>query len=119
MTWYLTIRSDEDYSQYVATASLVEFLTSLSELQATGPATFRTTSGWPWMQLILAKCGPGSIGYQVRDDIAPPWINIVELVCTDYNVPDWYDRLAGRIAAHLGWSAHEDHAGRQVWPIVQ
>ncbi|OWK38085.1 hypothetical protein [Fimbriiglobus ruber] len=42
MSWYLTIRSDFQYSQATPTASLVEFLAAIPELRQTGPTAFES-----------------------------------------------------------------------------
>jgi hypothetical protein len=114
VSWYLTIRGAPDYSRFAATAPLVEFLGTLSELRQTGPVSFQAAGGQPWVHLILTACKPDG-GYS-PDGAFLPHFNLVELVCSYSGDPAWYDALAGRIAAFLGWSAFEDHEERQVWP---
>lgn len=114
MSWYLTIRSDDRYSAYAATAPLVEFLTAMAELRQTGPIAFQAADGQPWVAVMMAACSPAG-GYATDGEFLPR-VNVVELVCSYSGDPAWYDALAGRIAAFLGWSAFEDHAERRVWP---
>ncbi|WP_020472934.1 hypothetical protein [Zavarzinella formosa] len=112
MSWYLTIRSDADYSRFTPTAPLVEFVAAISELRQTGPVTFEAAAGQPWVAVILAMCGPD--GSYASDGAFVPTINVVELVCSDSADPMWYKALASRIAMFLGWSAFEDREERQI-----
>jgi hypothetical protein len=113
----LTIRGASDYSRFAATAQLVEFLAAMPELQQTGPVQFEAAADRPWVHVILANCDPK--GNYCTDGTLLPRVNVVELVCPYSGDPTWYDALAGRIAAFLGWSAFEDHEQRQVWPPVE
>jgi hypothetical protein len=115
VSWYLTIRSDSRYSQLTTTAELVEFLAAIWGLRQTGLMAFQAAEGSPWVSVVLAKCGPEG-SYSVGEEFLPQ-INVVELVCSEYSDPAWYDALASRIAEFLGWSAFEDHPRRQVWPV--
>ena len=117
MSWYLTIRGAPDYSRFVATVELVEFLAVMPELQQTGSVQFEAAGGGPWVHVILADCDPK--GSYCTDGALLPRVNVVELVCSYSGDPTWYDALAGRIAAFLGWSAFEDHEQRQVWPPAE
>lgn len=117
MSWYLTIRSDAGYSQFAATAPLVEFLATLPELRQAGPLAFEAAAGQPWVAVTLAACSPA--GNYASDGVSLPSVNVVELVCADAGGPAWYEALAGRIAGFLGWSAFEDHEGRRVWPLAE
>ena len=114
MTWYLTIRSDAEYSEFADTLLLVEFLARLPELRQSGPVAFEAAAGQPWVSVALAACD--SAGCYASDGHFPPRVNVVELVCTAYGDVAWYDALTCRIARFLGWSAFADHEGRQVWP---
>ncbi len=111
---YLTIRSDADYSSFVETACLVNFLNTLPELQQTGAIAFESASGQPWVSVILAECSPSG-NYASSEEFCLK-INVVELVCSSPEHAAWYQWLAGRIASFLGWSAFEDQNERQVWP---
>lgn len=117
MSWYLTIRSDAEYSRSVETAALVELLATLPELRQTGPVAFASAPGAPWVAVTLAACRPDG-GY-ASDGSFLPRVNVVELVCSSSGDPAWYESLAGRIAAFLGWSAFEDAENRQVWPLAE
>ncbi len=117
MSWYLTISSDARYSAFAETPPLVEFLAARPELRQTGPLVFEAAEGQPWVSIVLAACRPDG-GY-ASDGAILPHVNVVEMVCSDSGDRDWYDTLAGRIAGFLGWSAFEDHEGRQVWPPSQ
>ncbi|HET6572853.1 MAG TPA: hypothetical protein VFG68_04565 [Fimbriiglobus sp.] len=114
MSWYLTIRSDARYSAFAATDRLVEFLAAMPELRQTGPVDFQAADGQPWVAVMMAACSPE--GNYATDGEFLPRVNVVELVCSSSGDPEWYDALAGRIAAFLGWSAFVDHEERQVWP---
>jgi hypothetical protein len=113
MSWYVTIRGASDHSRYAETAPLVEFLAAMPELRQTGPSAFQAADGQPWVAVILAACGPK--GDYAADGVIPQ-VNVVELICSYSGDQAWYDALAGRIAGFLGWSAFDDHEGRQVWP---
>jgi hypothetical protein len=114
VSWYLTITPSHGQPN-ADTRLLVEFLSGLPELRQNGSVAFEGAPGQPWVDVILAKNGP-SDGYS-SDGSFIPFIDIVELVCSDSEDEIWYERLAGRIAAFLGWPAIEEHGGRQVWPI--
>src|SRR5689334_14073920 len=88
MSWYLTIRSDPDYSRFAATAPLVEFLAAMPELRQTGPVAFEAASGEPWLAVILAACSPA--GNYASDGAFLPRVNVVELVCSYSDDPAWY-----------------------------
>jgi hypothetical protein len=113
----LTIRSDARYSAFAATAPLVEFLSAMPELRQTGPVAFEAADGHPWVAVIMAAGSPE--GNYASDGAFLPRVNVVELVCSHSGDPAWYDALAGRIAGFLGWSAFENHEGRQVWPLPE
>lgn len=114
MSRYLTIAPSAGQPSIADTRLVVEFLKSLPELQQTGPVEFAGVSGLPWVRVILAKISLAG-GY-ASDGAFIPVINIVEMVCSDSSEADWYDLMAGRIAAFLGWTAVEEHEGRQIWP---
>ncbi len=117
MSWYLTIRSDPDYSRFTATAPLVEFLLARRELRQTGPVSFEAAEGHPWVAVILAACSEA--GNYNSDGAFVPRVNVVELVCSYSGDSAWYYSLGGKIARFLDWSAFEDHEVRQVWPIAE
>lgn len=116
MSWYLTIRGAPNYSQFTATPPLLEFLPAMPELRQTGPVTFGSADGQPWVAIIMAAPGPN--GNYATDGEFLPRVNVVELVCSRFCDKAWYDVLASRIAVFLGWSAFEEHEGRLVWPPV-
>lgn len=114
MSWYLTLRSDPAYLGHAPTGPLLAFLATLPELQQTGPMDFTAAPGAPRVSVLLADCDSHG-GYACHGR----WlerVNVVELVCSHDEPAAWYEALAGRIAAHLGWSAFEDAEERQVWP---
>ena len=117
MSWYLTIRGAPDYSRFAATAPLVEFLAAMPELRQTGPVEFQAADGQPWVAVMMAACDPA--GNYASGGASLPRVNVVELVCSYSGDPAWYDALAGRIVGFLGWSAFEDHEGRQVSPPAE
>jgi hypothetical protein len=116
MTWYITIRSDDEYSKFASTKSLVDFLAAMPEVRQTGAVAFQSAPGFPWFSIVLAACdAKGS--YSV-DGSFIPHINVVEIDCSDYDHAEWYDALAGRVASFLGWSAFDEHGERQIWPVA-
>jgi hypothetical protein len=117
VAWYLTIRSDARYSSFVATAPLVEFLAARPELRQTGPVAFQAADGQPWVAVTMAECSPE--GNYASDGAFLPRVNVVELVCSHTGDPGWYESLASRIAAFLGWEAVEEHEARRVWPVAE
>ncbi|MCL2310535.1 MAG: hypothetical protein FWC42_09780 [Proteobacteria bacterium] len=114
MSWYLTIRSDACYSRFTQTAPLAKFLTETLELQQTGALSFQAVNP-PWVQIIMAHCNENG-DYAIHEDSYWEQINVVELICPYEGGSQWYEALAGRIAAFLGWSAFEDSEERQAWP---
>lgn len=98
----------------MGTTLLVEFLAAMTELRQIGPVSFQAADGQPWVHLIMAACN--SNGGYANDGAFLPQVNVVGLVRPCSGDPAWYDALAGRTAGFLGWSAFEDHEGRQVWP---
>lgn len=114
MTWYLTIYPPAGRPRSVETRSLVDFLASLPELQQTGPISFEAAPGQPWVHVVLASGSPWSYS---SDGSFVPQIHVVELICSYSWDGAWYDALARRIAAFLGWVAVEESEDRQVWPI--
>lgn len=113
MSWYLTVRFDQGYSEFAKTAPLVQFLAAMPELRQTGPVAFESTTGQPWVAVILATCSP--TGSYATSGAPVSAVNVVELVCSAYGDPAWYEALAGRIAAFLGWSVFDDQELRQVF----
>jgi hypothetical protein len=113
MSWYLTIRFDSDYSRAIDARGLVAFLRSLPELTQAGDNAFQAAPGQPWVNVTLAMGDRGS--YAVPGQPLAS-VNLVDVVCSDGHDASWYDALAGRIAAFLGWEALVEHAGRVVWP---
>jgi hypothetical protein len=113
MSWYVTIRSDSDYSRAADPRELVAFLRSLPELAQTGANSFREAPGEPWVSVSLAMSDRGSYADPGRP---LPSVNLVDVVCSHEHDERWYDALAARIAAFLGWEALDEHAGRVVWP---
>ena len=111
MWWYLTIRADPNYSRAVETDALVEFLRSLPELIQTETNTFSNAPGQPWVSLTLADSRDGSYADHGERH---PFVNLVDVVCSDEYDGGWYDALAARIAAFLGWEALEATADRTV-----
>jgi len=57
--------------------------------------------GLPWLRVVLAECD--SNGNYAVDGRYSARINVVQLICSDSNDPDWYLALANRIATFLGW----------------
>lgn len=117
MSWYLTIRGSPDYSRYSATAPLIAFLGAQAELRQTGPINFQAADGQPWVLVMMADCD--AAGSYSSGGAFLPRVNVVELVCSNSVDRAWYDALAARIAAFLGWAAFEDHEERQVWPSAE
>jgi hypothetical protein len=117
VSWYLTIRSDAQYSQFADTAHLVGYLASIPELRQMGPTLFGSATGQPRVLVMMAACSPA--GNYSNDGEFIPQVNVVELVCHYDGDPTWYESLASRIASFLGWSAFEDNEDRQIWPQVQ
>jgi hypothetical protein len=115
MSWYITIRSDDNYSNSIETTKLITSLSSLPELQQTSPMTFGNSIELPWIQIILAKCN--DLGGYNYDGNYIPIVNVVELICSDYEQADWYEYLAIQIAGFLNWEAWEDHEERQIYHL--
>ena len=113
MSWYLTIRPDPSFSRATPVGPLVEYLLTLPELVQAGPQEFRNPPGSPWAALCFSEAD-GAGNYAVRGDL-PPAVNVVVLVCGDGG-EEWYESLALRVAAFLGWEVVEEHTGRTIHP---
>lgn len=112
MSWYLTIRSDPQFSKSTPTKPLVDFLKGLPELKQTDPMGFQSGPGVAEVSVILAACDergnyPSPAKHQER-------VNIVELTCSHSGDTDWYHALAARIAKFLGWKTHQDDDKTQM-----
>jgi hypothetical protein len=115
MSWHLTIRSDATFSEHAATGDVIRLLAEMREdLCQTGPASFEAASGKPWVHVVIAHATAS--GCYASDGTPPPVTNVVELICSDFEEPEWYDTLARRIAEALRWEAVEEHADRRIWP---
>lgn len=112
MTWYLTIRSDADYSRSADAERLAAFLRSLPELVQTDVNTFANAPGQPWVSLVIAMSNRGS--YANRGTPLPA-VNLVDVACSYEHDESWYDALGAKIAEFLGWEAVDEHADRTVW----
>jgi hypothetical protein len=112
MSWYLTITPPAG-QKFADTRKVVDVLAAIPELQQTGPIAFQAAAGQPWVSVILAKRN-GTGGY-CADGSFVGSIDIVELFCSYDDDADWYDSLASRIAASLGWIAVEENEDRLVW----
>jgi hypothetical protein len=113
MSWYITIRSDDKYSLSIETTLLVTFISSIFGLQQTSPVTFGNAIGLPWVAITLAKCNDRG-GYSSYHEYIPA-IDVIELVCSVYEHPEWYEKIAIKIAEFLGWEALEDGEERQIY----
>ncbi len=114
MTSYLTIRPDSRYTRSSPVEPLLKYLQELPELVQTGPQEFRNAPGSPWVCLYFARAA-ASGGYHTGDAL-PKNVNVVELVCSDFEVERWYESLAQRIAAFLRWEVVADHGERTIYP---
>lgn len=97
-------------------AEVLQLLDSLHELRRTGPASFESGPGLPWLHLIVALAD--SVGCYSVQELAPSFVNVVELICSSAEEAVWYEILAERIASSLGWIALEEHSDRRVWPSI-
>jgi hypothetical protein len=79
----------------------------MPELRQTGPVSFLAADGQPWVAVMMAACSAQG-NYATNGEFLPQ-VNVVELVCSYWGDPAWYYALAAQIAAHLRWSAFEDH----------
>lgn len=113
MSWYLTLRAASQ-AEPADTADLVAYLAAQPELRQIGPVEFESARGQPQMLMVLAKAN-ASGGYS-SDGKFIPQVDIVELICPYSEPPAWYDAMAERIAAFLGWQAVEESESRQIWP---
>jgi hypothetical protein len=112
LSWYLTIRGAPDYSLYVVTTKLIEYLATIPELRQTGLSEFQSNDSQPWVCVIVANCDRNG-NYFVGENL-PPYVNVIELICSYSGNAEWYEKLAKQIAGLLGWSAFDDHECRQI-----
>jgi hypothetical protein len=112
MSWYITIRSDPDYGRTADPNTIAAFLRTLPLVQS-GVNTFMSAPGQPWVSITLAMSNQGS--YADRG-VPLAAINVVDMVCSYEHDESWYDALASRIAAVLGWEAVDENAERKIWP---
>lgn len=112
MSWYLTIRADQNYSRCTPIAPLVEFLTKVPGLRQTSHDLFVSTDDAPRVAITLAACDED--GNFACDGSVVSDVNCIEMVCSEYGNAEWYDLLATRIADFLHWAAFEDQQDRQL-----
>ena len=98
------------HSRSAAVGSLVEFLRSLPELRQSGPIEFCNAAGFPWLCLTLVQAD--SAGNYSSNGLLQPTFNKVQLICSageeTLDAVKWYESIAGRIAAFLGWEADDE-----------
>jgi hypothetical protein len=116
MSWYITIRSDNTYSQFIEIAEISAYLTHTLGLGQTSPLSFFTKPEMLPCQVIIAKCN--SSGNYNNNDLTILHINVIELICPYTDNELWYDLLASKIASFLNWKAFEDMEERRIWPTV-
>jgi hypothetical protein len=114
MSWYLTIRSDDFYSDSTDAERLGHFLRGLPGLVEVKPQSFANQSDDPWLLIHVAKCD--CLGNYTMGDTFQATINVVELICSELGDRGWYERIAVEIARFLGWEAFVEHEARWVWP---
>jgi hypothetical protein len=109
MSWYLTLRSDEQYSSFVDTGQVTSFLLSaFPSLQQTKPQVIASQPNTPWLEIHLAHCDSrGNYGF--HDSISHNQINCIELICSTQEQPSYYYELAQKIADLLGWYIQDDN----------
>jgi len=112
MSWYLTIRSDPQFSKSTPTPPLIDFLKGLPELKQADPMRFEGGVGAPEVSVVVAACDErgnysSPVTFQER-------VNIIELTCSHAGDTDWYHALAGKIAKFLGWKTHQDDDKTQM-----
>lgn len=110
MSWYLTIRSNAQYSRTASTDALVGYLSADPFLRRNGLVDFRNVEGAPWVCVVFALAD-GAGNYAISGE--PPAFNVVELICGDGD-NKWYEALAYRIASHLNWEALETNTERYI-----
>ena len=116
MTWYLTLYPPPLRPEPIPAQPVIDYLAAQPELRRIEPYEFESAAGQPWLRVIVAETGPGG-GYACAvGAAAPERIDLIELLCAYDSPPDWYEELACRIAAELGWVAVEESAERQIWP---
>jgi len=103
---YLTIRSDASYSRSAPAEELVGLLATLPGLRQSGPMSFEATPGSPWVSVVLAECD--TLGNYSCDGLPRRRINVIEVIGSASGDDEWYEGLAARTAAFLGWEAVEE-----------
>jgi hypothetical protein len=116
MTWYITIQSDDRNSRSIDTPSILAFLSSIPVLKQTDDIEFRNTLGLPSVVVVLTQCNKG--GYSSYGEYIPE-IDIIELICYEYEHPEWYENIATQIAIFLDWEAWEESEERQIYDRSQ
>ncbi len=107
---YLTVRSDASYSRFILTEELVRFLATLPGLRQSDPMSFEAAHGLPWVTVILAECN--TLGNYASDGLPSRLINVIEVIGPASSDEEWYECLANRIAAFLGWEVVEEQSSR-------
>jgi len=114
VTWYITVSPMDTLGGERESAKLVAFLRARPELIQTDAATFQGAPGQPWLQIALVKTNGN--GWIVHTGVVPALIDEVDMCCSYFEDEEWYESIAADIARFLGWHAHENAEGRQVWP---
>lgn len=81
------------------TAEVVRVLAGMEELRQSGPVQFLAAAGLPWVDFVFAMAD--ARGNYAADSTPPTTINVVELVCSQFEAASWYEALARRIASAL------------------
>jgi hypothetical protein len=106
---YISIGSDEDYSESHNADEVDEALISFTALERKGTLNYINAQDFPWLT-VMAVFGDSSRNYSAEISAPPPRINQIELVCWGDAAPDQdikYTELAQKIADKLKWKLLE------------
>jgi hypothetical protein len=110
--WQLLLRAAPPRPAFVSTSPVIMFLQEWPELVHASPLVFRAAPDHPWISLRLRHSGAAP----AQRDQYTAIIDRIEIECADQHARGYYEQLAGRLAAYLGWTAWTEPGQRIVWP---
>ena len=104
MTEYFAIRPDGEYSQFVDSTPLADFLNAMPELRSASGAQWDSASDhWFTLSLVVSD----SYGNFASHGPLPPRINCVSIASSELH-HDKILPILKRIAVHIGWELIDD-----------
>jgi hypothetical protein len=118
MCRYLVVRSDNGFTQTVATPVVAAFLATLPALHQVSTTTYHGVDATSGVQVLLLLCDSAGNYASYSDRPPADRVNRVELVCScagPQHDEEW-EALAGQIADFLAWDVVDDETDEVLRP---